>query len=116
MIKSADDTLQKMVDTAEKAAETLQNRHRPEEAAYQELLKKSKEYQAKIRERDDLGKQVAKIKAEKAEAEQLERKLQNARDERKTALARYSELCEARYRVREKSPPISPNDSVQRYV
>jgi DNA repair ATPase RecN len=99
-IKDAEEALQAMVKAGQEAEQALAGAHQPQEAAYQEMLKKSKEYQSRLRERDNLTKQVAKLKAENTESEQIGKRLAAAQEERGKALQRYSDLCEKRYRIR----------------
>jgi ABC-type lipoprotein export system ATPase subunit len=99
--KEMEAALEEMLAAAGDAKTALKRVHQPDEAHYQDMVKRSKESQAKLRERDKLAKQVAELKARKLEGDQVNKRLAAALQDRKRQLDEYSSFCEERFRVRE---------------
>ena len=100
-ISEAENALSQMEESTRLARSDLASSHGPIEAAYQELLKKHQVHQQLLREMHALAGKVAELHAIKEEEARHVARQREVLDERKSILARFSDLTEARFRLRE---------------
>lgn len=100
-LQKALEILETMTMATEEAEGRMKSAHLPQEAAYQDILKKMKENQDKLKERDRLSKKAAELLALKEETQRVAKRVEELRKERRRLLSEFSAQMEARFRVRE---------------